>query len=163
MYCPKCGVQNIDTANFCRTCGNDVSSVLQATTDRLAEAQPDEPNKANHRIDISKSKRRKDNRIFLSLCFVVISIALWALGTGRGPWFLLGIPVFIVTYGAIEKIIGGNAQRNLDSGSGVIGAPVAPSTNQLLPDDPSTIIAPSVTEITTRHLDSASDSLRGSQ
>src|SRR5262245_7631913 len=153
MYCPKCGTQNIDTAKFCRSCGIDVSSVLQAMTGRLAEAQPHELDKAIEHIDKSKSERT-DKKMFLSLCFVVIALALWALGTGRGPWFLVFIPAFILIYRAIEKIIEVKDQRVPRSSRGVISAPVTTSTNQLLPNDPCMVTTtPSVTEITTRHLD----------
>jgi len=149
MYCPKCGTQNIDTAKFCRACGSDVSAVLQAITGRLAEAQQHQLDKSIAHTHESKSERT-DKKIFLSLCFVVITVALWALGTGRGPWFLVFIPAFILIYRAIEKIIEGKDQR---ASRGVISGPVTSSTNQLLRNDPFMVTAPSVTEITTRHLD----------
>lgn len=38
MYCPRCGVDNLNEASFCRSCGADISLVPQALTGRLPEA-----------------------------------------------------------------------------------------------------------------------------
>ena len=40
MYCPKCGSQNIENAQFCRACGTNLSSVSQALEGKLPEAVP---------------------------------------------------------------------------------------------------------------------------
>lgn len=37
MYCPKCGMLNIEDAKYCRACGADISLVPQALTKSLPE------------------------------------------------------------------------------------------------------------------------------
>jgi hypothetical protein len=37
MYCPKCGVHNLEDAKFCRACGADIRLVPQALTGHLPE------------------------------------------------------------------------------------------------------------------------------
>ena len=37
MFCPRCGVKNVDDAKFCRACGSDISLVPQALTRSLPE------------------------------------------------------------------------------------------------------------------------------
>ena len=37
MYCPKCGVHNLEDAKFCRSCGADIRLVPQALTGHLPE------------------------------------------------------------------------------------------------------------------------------
>ena len=39
MYCPACAAQNIDNAQFCRTCGVDISFLSEAMTRRPPEKE----------------------------------------------------------------------------------------------------------------------------
>lgn len=49
MYCPKCGVRNLEDAKFCRACGADLRLVPQAMTGNFLEHAPGEEQEAEGR------------------------------------------------------------------------------------------------------------------
>ncbi|HEY9403890.1 MAG TPA: zinc ribbon domain-containing protein [Pyrinomonadaceae bacterium] len=85
MYCPRCAVQNLDDAKFCRACGADISLVPHALQGTL-HAAPDRP-AAGRAAQGEKEKKRPP---------ATVDEALKSLFTGFGLLiiFLIGIFVF---------------------------------------------------------------------
>ena len=164
MFCPKCAAQNLDEAKFCRACGADISLVPQALTGQLASRDDDVSE-----FDESGRSRveRGTRKLVEGVCF--LSAFLVMLFFFRQFWWM----TFWFIFPAIAKISSGagllaqHAWRQ--SGhlpGGIKGAtrPVGASEttalphvafNEIAPADTSEIVAPppSVTEGTTRHLD----------
>jgi len=154
MYCPKCSTQNMDTAKFCRTCGANLSLVPQALTGRLPEAQDGNLDRRGRRRR-EPSIARGVTRVFMGIAFLLVAagITFSVRGTGgSGLWLL--IPAFIFLGKGIGELV---TLLNAERSSRQIAPPLhAQNTSQLPPRsvlDP--LAPPSVTEETTRHLDTA--------
>lgn len=154
MYCPKCSTQNVDSARFCRACGANLSLVPQALTGHLPEAQAD-------KLDRRGRRRREPTiaggvtRIFMGIAFLLVAagITFSARGAGAGGLWLL-IPAFIFLGKGIGELV---TVLNTERSAKQIAPPqTAQNTSPLAPGavfDP--LAPPSVTEETTRHLDTA--------
>jgi hypothetical protein len=149
MFCPKCATQNLDAASFCRGCGANISLVPQALTGQLA--RPDEE------IDVSYGARRRRRRgeltldnafknIFLGVAFLVIAIVL-SRTIGQVWWFWMLLPAFSLFGTGVAQFIRIRDRDKRDTPSLPPGP--AKHTEQLMPPP-----VPSVTEGTTRHLNS---------
>lgn len=154
MFCPKCATQNSDGASFCRSCGANISLVPQALTGQIARQSEEtgvtkeEPSRRSGR-ELTLDQAFKN--MFLGIAFLIISIALSRSGMGRGWWFWMLLPAFLLMGKGIAQYIRirEREKRTLES------SPPPPSlppknTEQLMPP------VPSVTEGTTRHLTSKS-------
>jgi hypothetical protein len=156
MYCPRCATQNIDSARFCRSCGANLSLVPQALSGRLPEDQSDKVERA---IKGAIRRRREPNlgrgirRTSLGLAFLVIVAALFITGTSPGfaeIWLL--IPAFLLLGRGIGEIITATATER--AARQIAMPPATLSTNELsAPAIYDTVAPPSVTENTTRHLE----------
>jgi len=157
MYCPRCASQNIDQARYCRSCGANLSLVPQALSGRLPEGQSDKV----ETIKGAVKRRREPNlnrgirRISIGVAFLLIVMVLFITrgSPGMGEIWLL-IPAFLLLgkgIGEVVTVIGqGRAAKQLAEPR------VALDTNQLSPQSsPDPLAPPSVTESTTRHLDTA--------
>jgi len=164
MYCPKCGSSNGEEAKFCRTCGTNLSLVPEAITGHL---------------QISKHGRRHDResglgvgitKLFGGLGFVMVALALGLTSLGRGWWYWMLIPAFASLGKGVAAIVT-ELQRQKQMASATVSpqpavAPPAHTTGALPPtpaDVQFPLPPPSVTETTTRHLDSVSAGKRESQ
>lgn len=170
MYCPSCGTQNIENAQFCRGCGANISLVPQALAGQMpenravghdAEVKPyDARGRRRHR---DKEPPRLDSAVstvFGGLAFLTIAIIL--LLTKRADWwFWLLIPAFaIIGNGLAEYIRYKQAEK--DAGAAAPSSPQRakvsaitppPRVSALPPRNTSELVQPpSVTEGTTRHL-----------
>jgi zinc-ribbon domain len=154
MYCPKCSTQNIDSAKFCRTCGANLSLVPQALTGRLPEAQD-----AN--LDRRGRRRREPSigrgvtRVFMGIAFLLVAAGITFSGRGTGGsglWLL--IPAFIFLGKGIGELV---TLLNAERSSRQITPPLHAQSTSPLPPHPvlDPLSPPSVTEETTRHLDTA--------
>ena len=155
MFCPKCATQNPDGGSFCRSCGANISLVPQALSGNLPAAENDEScaglgsRRRGKRLSLDHSFRN----IFMGVAFLLVAIAL-SRTIGAGWWFWLLLPAFSMMGTGVGQYIrlkeqdrknqmiglgqmpNYNAPRNLNSSMG----------NELRPP------IPSVTESTTRHL-----------
>lgn len=154
MYCPKCSTQNIDSAKYCRTCGANLSLVPQALTGKLPEAQTDNFDRRGRRRR-EPSIGRGVTRTFMGIAFLIVAAGITFSGRatgGSGLWLL--IPAFLFLGRGIGELVTLlNAERNARQ---IAPPPYAQSTSPLSPGavfDP--LAPPSVTEQTTRHLDTA--------
>lgn len=174
MYCPRCGVQNVDDARFCRACGADISLVPQALTGRLPEryapAEPEELNRHESRRRRRRREREKEpptvargvERMIGGLGFILVALSIWLFAPGGHLWFFwFFIPAFFsLADGAQIYLRARDMQRQQYGGL----PPTAPAVNQVRPAarlnelpsrETAEMLTPpgSVTEGTTRHLD----------
>ncbi|MDQ1523105.1 MAG: hypothetical protein QOE47_1029 [Pyrinomonadaceae bacterium] len=173
MYCPRCAVQNLDDAKFCRGCGADIRLVPQALQGALQPAALERFENGEVEEGGKKKKRRP----------ATVDEALKSLFTGLGLFiiFLLGIFAFRGAFWVTVWFII-PALANIGEGIGQLirarqeQALLAPPTNSRAdlrpaafapapvvapqlpsPDTREIVSAPaSVTDGTTRHLDAPS-------
>ena len=159
MFCPKCAGQNIDGASFCRVCGANISLVPQALTGQLPVAMDDS--------SAARRSRRRDGRppslahavrsAFMGLAFLFISAALSFSYEGRGWWFWMLVPAFMLLgTGVAEFIRLKEEQKKMQPSAGQMQPTISvpPRASMLTPRNTGELIPPppSVTEGTTRHL-----------
>ena len=161
MFCQKCGQQNPDNGKFCRACGTDLGNVTQALTD----AKKTQPLVDRRGRPISWD--RAITGMFMGLAFLIVSIILGVSGMGRGWWFWMLIPGFMMLGSGIAKYVQLKKlqqSRGETSPSAVVaiensGQPSAlppQQTGFVSPDSrykTGDLVPPSVTETTTRHLE----------
>lgn len=179
MFCPRCATENANDASFCRACGADIHLVSQALTGRLAVAPSGARTGTDDAPAKSKSKELGPARldkifenIFVGLAF--LAIFLGGLFFYRGAlmiwvWFI--IPAFACMGSGIGWYLRYRQEQKgrLLPPSSLAPALFAPASvrpagtvvpSALASRDTSEMLSlnapapPSVTEGTTRHLDS---------
>ena len=149
MFCPKCATQNLDGASFCRGCGANISLVPQALTGQLV--RPEEETSVLH--ERGRRRRRREltldeafKNVFLGIAFFIIAILL-SRTIGQVWWFWMLLPAFSLMGRGIAQYIRIRDREKQHTPS----LPPSPArhTEQLMPPH-----VPSVTEGTTRHLNS---------
>ena len=178
MFCPRCGVKNVDDARFCRACGADISLVPQALTRSLPEG-------ASGVLDVEErgsggGKKRKDkpptpptlekglSKCMEGVAFLIIFLTGYFYFFGAiFLWIWLIIPALANFGEGVGQII---RSRSVDNAlpprapfaGGELTPPNAPAGGELPPRGTSEIVAPppSVTEGTTRHLGAAGPAKR---
>lgn len=154
MYCPKCGVETLNEAKFCRACGTDVSLVPLAVTGKLASATlPGQPT-PKEAAQLSKAI----TNAFTGVAFVLIAFCvLFFAPAGRLWWFWMFIPAFALLGSAIAEYVRFKvgARSPLSAPESRPFEAINPPQEQRLPPASFTgsVQPPSVTEDTTRHLD----------
>jgi zinc-ribbon domain len=170
MYCPKCGAQNIEDAQFCRGCGANIGLVSQALNGHLpekravgydAEGQPYD--EGGRRIRRRKEAPRLDkaiSNVFTGIGFVIVALSVFLFApAGRIWWFWMLLPAFSMLGGGIAeyvrfkhsrgeevKLPGSESRPAIQAPPARVSALPPRNTSELVPP-------PSVTEGTTRHLD----------
>lgn len=154
MYCPRCSTQNIDSASYCRTCGANLSLVPQALTGKLPEAQTDNLDRRGRRRR-EPSIGRGVTRTFMGIAFLLVAAGITFSGRGSGGsalWLL--IPAFLFLGRGIGELV---TLLNTERAARQIAPPPPMQNTSPLPPrqsfDP--LAPPSVTEGTTRHLETA--------
>jgi predicted RNA-binding Zn-ribbon protein involved in translation (DUF1610 family) len=171
MYCPKCGAQNIEDAQFCRGCGENISLVSQAMTGQLPErravghdAEGHPYDERGRRIRREKDPPRLDKAIktgFMGLAFLIIAIILGFTGDRRHDyWYWLLIPAFTMLGGGVAEYVrmkqSRGTEKSLPDVQSRASLAPAPARISALPQRSTSELVsqpPSVTEGTTRHLD----------
>jgi hypothetical protein len=170
MYCPNCGSNNQPDINFCTRCGTNLSLVSNA----LGGKVNDLPQKSEQIPELLKRYYSGRHKMLLGAGSLAAVVALTALLFMSGLfwfffWFFLGLFGYgtqIFNKGWNEwseassnlKALGydihaGDATRLAQKDSSPLAAPAARKA-EFLPVDSSAAEAPlSVTENTTRHLD----------
>jgi hypothetical protein len=164
MFCPKCGIQNPDTGKFCRSCGTDLGNVSDVLSGKLQRSSSMCLNSKGRPITLESAI----TKFFMGVAFVVVSIALFATGAGRGWWFWMLIPALmfigsgIAQYMQIKSAAGQNGVRvaandqHAISGTQVNTALPPQRTNFVSPESrykTGDLAPPSVTDTTTKHLE----------
>lgn len=164
MFCPKCGVENAESAQFCRACGANISLVPQAVSGQLAEriaadevdAGSGHRKRRRHGDDVSIERAVRSLFMGVAFIFVAFSVRAWAPG-GNVWWFWMFLPAAglladgVSTYVRLRER---RAKAGLPPYAPGSPALVPPAQTGRLPErtpgDPAQ--PPSVTEGTTRHL-----------
>lgn len=169
MYCPKCSAQNIDDAQYCRGCGENISLVAEAMSGRLPETRAvgydveGKPyDESGRRIRQNKDAPRLDKAIrsgFGGMAFLIIAIILGFSSSRRYDWwYWLLIPAFTMIGGGIAEYVRfKHANRTREEkfpARPSKAVPAAARVSALPPLNTAELVPPpSVTENTTRHLD----------
>ena len=149
MYCPACAAQNIDNAQFCRTCGADISFLSKAMTPRLPER---EQQMAEKGLRYS----------FIGAGFLLIAIIMLFAAPAPTSWalcFAMLCAAFpLLGSGVAKMLYVRRYERTLNSGSAETRKLAGPSVSQLPPRNTSEIAQPaSITEGTTKILKARAD------
>ncbi|MDQ1590070.1 MAG: hypothetical protein QOG71_697 [Pyrinomonadaceae bacterium] len=174
MYCPRCAVQNLDDAKFCRGCGADIRLVPQAlqgtlqpaALERFENGEVEEGGKKKKRRPATVDEALKSLFTGFGL-FIIFLIGIFAF---RGAfwvtiWFI--IPALANIGEGIGQLIRARQEQTRLSppatGSGADFRPAAFAPAPVVapqlpsPDTREIVSAPaSVTDGTTRHLDAPS-------
>ena len=152
MFCPKCAMQNLDGASFCRSCGANISLVPQALTGQLAQAPEEEivegrGRRRRHGKEITLDQAFKN--VFMGVAFLIVAIAL-SRTIGQGWWFWMLLPAFSMMGTGLAQYI---RVRERERRASLAAPPVARTFPQPARNvDELRAPVPSVTEGTTRHL-----------
>lgn len=159
MYCPRCATQNIESARFCRSCGANLSLVPQALSGHLPETRKDGIEKAIRRIR-EPNLARGVRRVSVGFAFLVIvavvfltRASLGSLGPPEAVWLL--IPAFFLLLKGIGEMV-----KVISKERDARHALMPVQTTVKLPPDPiyDPAVPSSITERTTRHLDTSAKS-----
>ena len=168
MFCPKCGIENPDSGKFCRSCGTDLGNVSDALSGKLVI----EKNCGTTRRGKPLTLEGIATKFFMGVAFLVISIALAVTGAGRGWWFWMIVPAFMfIGSGAAQFFQFRRAEQgrmgfSADSARAISTAPrnaaLPPQSTNFAPAVESRyktgdLVPPSVTDSTTRHLETNSE------
>ena len=169
MFCPRCGVNNLDDARFCRACGADISLVPQALNHQLpagAFGVPEVKKRGKHGKKEREHKPEEpptleqglQNTFFGVALLIIFYVAFFRYGGSFYIWGWLLIPALSCLGEGLGQIIrSGREPRLLPRAAAFSTNSLAATTRarELPAPDTSEIIPaqqPSVTESTTRHL-----------
>jgi hypothetical protein len=175
VYCPKCAGQNAEDSKFCRVCGTDLSLIAEAMTGRLRGST--KTRKVRRGGDSARPQGLQKAIVngFMGLGFIVVGLSLMLTGEEWGvymfiPGFIMlgkGVSIFLaqrLSQPATSDLSASNIDRQtprtgeLTPPPGYVNAPASQPTYRDLPSSP-----PSVTEGTTRIMDSSVQRSRESQ
>ncbi|HEY0378788.1 MAG TPA: zinc ribbon domain-containing protein [Pyrinomonadaceae bacterium] len=169
MYCPKCGTENIEGANFCRGCGADLAPISQALSGhapekRSAAQSPEVRSYEDYkrRKYVGKEPRldKAITNIFTGIGFILVAAMVFRFApAGKIWWFWMLIPAFTTLGGGVAEYVRykhwKGEEPELPGGSSEPQAAAVPPArvSALPPRNTSEMVPPpSVTEGTTRHL-----------
>ena len=168
MYCPTCAAQNIDSAQFCRTCGADISFLSKAMTPRSPEREQQAagfaPPFAKYFIGLRRAPEKEQQMAekglrysFIGAGFLVIAIIMLFAAPAPASWqlgFAMLCAAFPLLGSGVAKILYVRRyEQRLTSGSGETAKLAGQSVSQLPPRNTSEIAQPaSITEATTKAL-----------
>ncbi len=157
MYCPKCAEPNNDDVKFCRSCGENLSVIAQAMTRRFPSAML---GKLDAYFERKNERIRRDSisNAVIGCLFLFIGISHLLSGDGLNGTVILTFlsACFLFVWSLWDFLVFKRSQSpNLNPSE----IPSASAAKELLPERQSEIVPPpSVTEQTTRHLDTISRS-----
>src|SRR5437016_4966878 len=110
MYCPKCAIQNIDNARFCRGCGTDLAAVSQALTGQSPEQRRGiyvDKHRRRKRDGVKEPKVDKAIQNFITgLTFILVDFgARYYAPAGNIWWFWMFIPAFSMIGSGIAEYV----------------------------------------------------------
>ena len=171
MYCPKCATENADDGRFCRACGIALDVVALALDGKLVQKDK-KKRTARETADLKRAKGIRD--LITGICMMIVSLLILLgpmpfIGPKAFGWLVLWSCFFgwMAVWGTISLAQG--IGRVIESGGpnngprSKLGVLPANTTSNLVGsgEDQHSISydmspLPSVTETTTRHLDSHS-------
>lgn len=78
MFCPKCGIQNVEEVSFCRSCGLDLTTIARVMERHL-------PLALLEKID-EQILNPKKSEIYTSILAGLMALALFAVGFAFSGW-----------------------------------------------------------------------------
>ncbi len=112
MYCPKCGTENLDDVNFCRSCRSNLSLVPQALTGQLPQQPIGRLDKKGRHQSKPPSLQNGIREAFVGIGFLFVSLAVMLFApAGRIWWFWLLIPAFTMLGKGISEIVAARQQQ----------------------------------------------------
>jgi len=159
MYCPNCSTENIQTAHYCRACGANLTLVPQALTGHLPDAQESYSDRRRRRRR-EPSLGRGITRTIIAIAFLLLAAGITFSGQARGG---SGLPLLILAFFILGRGISELASLlNSERRARQLTPPSTAANTSPLPPTPvfERLVPPSVTEGTTRHLDSVSQEPR---
>jgi hypothetical protein len=155
MYCPRCAEQNIDDAKFCRACGEDLSVIAQAMARRFPVSLL---SKMDAYLERKNERLRRDSMlgfffgtVFLFLCLYHLLVQREGLSLNVG--LTLAMSTLTYLWAAWDFLV---YKRSFSKN--VAELPGETHTRALKPQarDEQAVLTQqsSITEETTRHLDS---------
>ena len=174
MFCPKCAADNLETAQFCRGCGANISLVPQAVSGQLAAWIDEEDEDARgrdrrgHKDGQAVTIERAVRSLFMGVAFVFIAFAAraWA-PAGNIWWFWLFLPAAGMLADGVSTSLRLRERRQRRLAPPAFspapqGLGRAPRAAGLPPRNTGELVQPpSVTEATTRHLATPPERGRG--
>jgi hypothetical protein len=169
MFCPKCGTENADAAQFCRSCGANISLVPQAVSGQLAEQV--EAEEGGARCDLRSRRRQGEavtieravRSVFMGVAFIFVafSVRFWAPG-GHAWWFWMFLPAAGLMADGVSTFLRLRERKQRFAqplGAAPPNSLASPTRAAALsPQQTSDLVRPpSVTEGTTRHLSVPAD------
>jgi hypothetical protein len=166
MFCPRCAAENVETAQFCRSCGANISLVPQAVAGQLPKSDGGDENLSSRdrrhreRHGEAVTIERAVRGVFMSIAFIFVAFAVknWA-PAGNIWWFWMFLPAAAMLADGVGAYLRLREKRQAGA--------LPPSTYQaappsftpparaaeLPPRNTDELVPPlSVTEGTTRHL-----------
>jgi hypothetical protein len=172
MFCPNCGVRNLEDAKFCRSCGADIRLVPQAMTGHLievasrsleVEGQEKSGKKSKRKVKEPPTLEKGMENIFSGIAFLIIfMLGFFYLPRAFMIWVWFIIPALGYVGEGLGQVIRSRSGRGLTT-QAQTPAPIsfkyAPRRSELPAPDTSEIVMPpaSITEGTTRHLNIPAD------
>jgi hypothetical protein len=174
MFCPKCGIENTETASFCRGCGSNIALVPQALTGTLRDAYAPDTRRLSRRERRELMKERVRERkskkppsidgavvpFFGGIGFILVAFAIMFLMPGGAEWgFWMFIPAFFMIGSGVSEYLRWKQSDKSPQFPAYMPPsaipPAQPRAAEIQPPRPtSEIYAPgSVTEGTTKLLD----------
>lgn len=164
MFCPRCAVDNVESSQFCRSCGANISLVPQALTGELAERgtaavfdpkrNPRDRARRSEEVSIERAVRS----LFMGVAFILVafSVRFWA-PAGNIWWFWMFLPAAGLLADGVSTYLRLRERRARFSmppyAPGQQAFAPAAQTGQLPERTEGEMVRPpSVTEGTTRHL-----------
>jgi hypothetical protein len=135
MFCPSCGIKNLETASFCRNCGANLSLVPQALTGQLSQQPSDKRGKRHGRDPKPPSLQKGIQEAFVGIGFLFVSLAVMLFApAGRIWWFWMLIPAFTMLGKGISEIVAARQQPPFQQPQQPFVPP--PSQHQAIPPAP---------------------------
>ena len=173
MFCPKCGIENTDTASFCRGCGANVALVPQALTGTLRVPDMTDTRHLSRRerreLLKERARERKSRKppsvenavvpFFGGIGFLCVALAVMLFMPAGYMWgFWMFIPAFFMIGSGVSEYLRwkqGDKSQQFPAYTPPSAIPPARAAAAIQPPRPtSEIYAPgSVTEGTTKLLD----------
>ncbi len=156
MYCPKCAEPNNDDVKFCRSCGENLSVIAQVMTRRFPASVL---SKLDAYFERKNERMRRDSIIGAVSGSAFLFLSIYHLlndGFSGNVIFTFLAACFLFVWSFWDFLVFKRSQSpNLNPSE----IPSASATKELLPERQLEIVPPpSVTEQTTRHLETISKS-----